>query len=112
MCFSPYLGFWCGRAVSPNGLVHNLLMQFFTPGSSKIEACETSFFDTVTTYNDHPSYVTHVLGSIHVFFTLFGCWARGGGLPMDWYTTCSCSFSPWAAQKSKFAKVSFLIYSK
>ena len=31
------------------------------------------FFDTVTTHNDQPSYVKHVLGSISVFFT------RGGG---------------------------------
>ena len=33
----------------------------------------------------------------------------GGGLPRDVYTTCLCSFSPWAAQKSKFSKVMFLI---
>ena len=38
MCFSPYLGI--GRAAggggggAPKGLVHNLLMQFFTLGSS------------------------------------------------------------------------------
>ena len=31
-----------------NGLVHNLLMQFFTLGSSKIEVFETYFFDVVT----------------------------------------------------------------
>ena len=34
---------------SPKGLVHNLLMQFFTPGSSTIEVLETFFFDTVIT---------------------------------------------------------------
>ena len=34
---------------SPKGLVHNLLMQFFTPRSSKIEVFETCFFDVVTT---------------------------------------------------------------
>ena len=32
-----------------NGLVHNLLMQFLTPGSSKIEVFETCFFHFVTT---------------------------------------------------------------
>ena len=32
-----------------NGPVHDLLVQFFTPGSSKIEVFETFFFDTVTT---------------------------------------------------------------
>ena len=56
-----------------NGPVHNLLIHFFTPGSSKIEVFETCFFDTVTTQNDHPRYVKHVLGCICVFFTPFGC---------------------------------------
>ena len=55
-----------------NGPVHNLLMQFFMPASSKIEVFETYFFDIVTTQNDHPRYVKHVLGRIYVFFTLFG----------------------------------------
>ena len=64
-------------------------MQFFTPGSSKIEVFETCFFDVVTTQNDHPRYVKHVLGCICVFFILFGYEIRGGGggLPRDWYTT-------------------------
>ena len=35
--------------VPPEGLVHNLLMQFFTLDSSKIEVFETFFFDVVTT---------------------------------------------------------------
>ena len=62
-----------------NGEVQNLLMQLFTPGSSKIEVFETCFFDIVTTQNDHPSYVKHVLGRIYVFFTLFGYQVGGGG---------------------------------
>ena len=49
MCFSPYLGIRSGGGVSPKGRVHNLLMQFFTLGSSKIEVLETSFFDTKIT---------------------------------------------------------------
>ena len=32
-----------------NGPVHNLLVQFFTLASSKIEVFETYFFDIVTT---------------------------------------------------------------
>ena len=39
-------------------------MQFFTPGSSKIEVFETRFFDVVTTQNDLPRYVKHVLGRL------------------------------------------------
>ena len=62
-----------------NGPVHNLLVQFFTAGSPKIEVFETCFFDIVTTQNDHPRYVKHVLGRIYVFFTLFGYQVRGGG---------------------------------
>ena len=46
MWFSLYLGIGAGAA---KGLVHNLLMQFFTSGSSKIEVFESYFFDTVIT---------------------------------------------------------------
>ena len=35
-CFSSYLGIRSGGGGSPKGLVHNLLMQIFTLGSSKI----------------------------------------------------------------------------
>ena len=59
--------------------MHNLLMQFFNPDSSKIEVFETFFFDIVTTQNDISSYAKHILGRIYVFFTLLGCWVRGGG---------------------------------
>ena len=41
--FSPNLGIRLGGG-SPKGLVHNLLMQVFTLGSSKIEVFETFFF--------------------------------------------------------------------
>ena len=58
--------------------MHNLLMQFFTPDSSKMEVFETYIFDIVTTQNDHPSYVKHVLGRIYVLFTLFGYQVGGG----------------------------------
>ena len=37
-----------------NGPVHNLLMQLFALGSSKIEVSETCFYDIVTTRYDHP----------------------------------------------------------
>ena len=33
----------------------------------------------MTTQYDHPRYVKHVSGRIHVFITLFGHWVRGGG---------------------------------
>ena len=57
---------------APRGLVHNLLMQFFTPGGSTTEVFETCFFDIVTTQYDDPSYGKHVLGRIYMVFTLFG----------------------------------------
>ena len=94
------------------GPVHNLLMQFFTPGSSKIEVFEFFFFDVVTTQNDHRRYVRHVLGRIYMFFTYLGIRSEGeagGGLPRDWHTICLCSLSPWAAQNSKFSKLVFMI---
>ena len=82
MCFSPYLGIGRkrgGGGMSPKRLVQNLLMQFFTLSSSKIEVSETCLFEIVITYSDHPGYVKHVLGCIYVFFTLFGYWAQAGG---------------------------------
>ena len=70
--FFTLLRYWVrGGGGSPKLLAHNLL--------SKIEIFETCFFDIVTTQNDHPRYVKHVLGRIYVFFTLFRCWVRGGG---------------------------------
>ena len=60
-------------------MVHNLLMQFFTVDSSKIEVFETCFFDIVTTQCHHPRYVKHVLGRTCMMFTPFGYWVRGGG---------------------------------
>ena len=38
-----------GGGGPPKGLVHNSLMQFFTPGSSKIEVFESCFSDVVPT---------------------------------------------------------------
>ena len=63
----------------PKVLVHNVLMQFFNPDSAKIELFETGFFDIVTTENDHPRYVKHILGCICVLFIAFRYRAPGGG---------------------------------
>ena len=106
-------------------MVHNVLVHLVTLGSSKMEVMETYFFDMVPTQNDHPVYEKQFLGSIDVFFTLFGCWvggpgggggggrgrAGGGGRrsPKDWHTTCLCSLSPETAQKWKFQKPFFWI---
>ena len=51
MCLSPYLGIGCrgGGGGGQTGLVHNLLMQFFSLYSSKIEVSETYFYDIVIT---------------------------------------------------------------
>ena len=47
--FFTLFGYWVGGGGSPKGWVHDLLVQFFTPGSSKIEVSETCFLDIVTT---------------------------------------------------------------
>ena len=75
------LGARGGGGGAPRGSVHNLLKQFFTLDSSKIEVFETCVFDIVTTQYDHPRYVKHVLGHSNMFFTLFGYWAHVGGGP-------------------------------
>ena len=66
-------------------------MQLFTLGSSKIEVFETYFFDIVTTQNDHPRYLKHVLGRIYMFFILFGYSLGGGrgGFGLVWVKACA-----------------------
>ena len=56
-------------------------MQFFTPDISKMEVFETCFFDVVTTQNDHPRYLKHVLGRyLHVFHPIRVSGGGGGGV--------------------------------
>ena len=43
--FFTLFGYWVGGGGSPKGLVHNLLMQFFTPDSSKIEVTSQRLLD-------------------------------------------------------------------
>ena len=74
--FFTLFGCWGGGS---QGVGHNLLMQFSSLGSSKMEISETDFFDILTTQNDEISYVKHVVAPLCVFFTLFGCWGGGGG---------------------------------
>ena len=80
--FFTLFGYWARRGGGgpPKGLVHNLLMQLFILGSSKIEVFESYFFDIVITQNDHPRYVKHLLGRIYVVPYLgIGCGEGGGG---------------------------------
>ena len=42
--FFTLFGYWVRGGGGQTGLVHNLLIQFFTRGSSKIEVFETYFF--------------------------------------------------------------------
>ena len=87
MCLSPYLGIGCrGGGGGQTGLVHNLLMQFFSFYSSKIEVSETYFFYIVITQNDYPKYLTHVLACIYVVFTLFWVCVAWGRFSARW--TC------------------------
>ena len=95
-----------------NGEVHNLLVQFFTPGSSKIEVFETCFFDIVTTQNDHPRYVKHLLGRIYVLFTLFGYQVGGGGGGLSQGTGAQPAyavFQPGQLKNRNFRNLFFLI---
>ena len=47
--FFALFGYWVGGGGSPKGMVHNLLMQVFSPDSPKIEVFETGFFGIVIT---------------------------------------------------------------
>ena len=50
------------------GLGHNLLMQFCSLSTSKMEISKTDFFDTLTIQNDQISYIKHVLPPLCVVF--------------------------------------------
>ena len=99
-----------GGGGSLKGLVRNLLMQFFSPGSSKIEVFETCFFDILITQNDHPRYVKHVSGRICVFCIPFGYWARGGGVfPKGLVHNLLMQFFTVGSSKSEVFETFFLI---
>ena len=57
----------------------NLLMQFSTLGSSKMDISQISFFDILTIHNEQIPFVKHVLDPLYVFFALFGCLEGGIG---------------------------------
>ena len=56
-----------------------------------------------------PAHANRRMPYSFVFHPFWVLGARGGSLPMDWYTTCLCSFLLWAARKSKFSKLNFWI---
>ena len=76
MCFSPYLGVWTDVG---KGMGHNLLIQFSTLGSSKMEISETVFFKILIIYNDETSHVKHVLDPLPPCTTGGGPLSRGRG---------------------------------
>ena len=47
--FFSLFGYWVCGGGPPKGLVHNLLMQFFSVDSPKMELFETGFFGIVIT---------------------------------------------------------------
>ena len=69
-----------GGGGGASGLGHNLLMQFSSLGSPKMEISETDSFYILTIKNDQISYAEHVLDPLYVFFSLFGCLDGGKGL--------------------------------
>ena len=104
--FFSLFGYWArGGGVSPKGLVHTQLVQFFTQKWKFFKL----FFDAVITQNEHSRYVRHVSGRIHVFFTLFAIGCGGGGVKRDWKTTYLRIFAAYLAQKSKFLQLIFFI---
>ena len=97
-----------GGGGAPKGMVHNLLMQFFTLDSSKMEVFKTCFFDIVTTQYAPPMYLKHALGCIYMFFTLFGYWVGGGGgSPKGMVHNLLMQVFPLDSSKWKFSKLVF-----
>ena len=77
MCFSPDFGVWTDKGKE---MGHNLLIQFSTLGSSKMEISETEFFfEILIIYNDETSHVKHVLDPLPPCTTGGGPLSRGRG---------------------------------
>ena len=62
------------------GVCTNCLSSFPPSTGEKWKILQKNF-DIVTSHNDEICCVKHVLAPLYVFFTLFGCWGGGGGLP-------------------------------
>ena len=82
-------------------------MQFSRFSSSKMEFSETDFFDTLTIQNHQISYVKHVLAPLYVFFTPFGCWGGGGGLPRGIGHNLLMQFSRLSGSKMEISETDF-----
>ena len=63
----------------PKGLGHNLLMQFSSLCSSKMEISETDFFNILPIHNDQIPYVKNVLDPLCVRFHPIWVFVLGGG---------------------------------
>ena len=85
--------------------MHKLLQQFSTLYSSKWKIFAEHFFDIVTTYNDEICYVKHVLAPLYVFFTLFGFFFWGGGLPRVLGHNLLMQFSSRGSSKMEITSV-------
>ena len=90
-------------------MVHNLLMQFFTLDSSKMEVFKTCFFDIVTTQYDHPNYLKHVLGRIWVCFSPYLGIGLGGVSQGIGTQPAYAVFHPGQLQNGIFPKLVLLI---
>ena len=80
-------------AISTNngmGWYTTCLCSFSPWAAEKLGFPKLIFFDIVTTHNDHPSHVIHVLGSMYVVSTLFGYLVCGG-------------FSQWTGTQPAYA---------
>ena len=91
----------------PTGLGHNLLIQFSRLSSSKMEISEPNFVDTLTIQNHQISHVKRVLAPLYVFFTLFGCWGGGGGLPRGLRHNLLIQFSRLGSSKMEISATDF-----
>ena len=71
--FFTLFGYWVlSGGGGGQGIGTQLAYVVFHRDNLEMEVFETCFYVIVTTQYDHPSYVKHVLGRIHMIFTLFG----------------------------------------
>ena len=112
--FSPYLGIRSRGVGGSQGIGTQPAHAVFHTGQLKNRGFGNLFF----WYCDHLKWPSKVckacfrpyLSRFSPYLGIRSGWRGGGGGSQgDRYTTCLCSFLPWAAQNLKFSKLVFMI---
>ena len=82
-------------------------MQFSPRAAQKSKFSKLIFFNIVTTQDDHPRYVRHVLAVFMCFSPSLGIVWGGGGVPRGWVDNLFMQFFTLGSSKIKVLETYF-----